>query len=134
MELVSGGELFDYIVKNGKVTLFRYVLREIQSGEFDDIMKHMYLNIWKTPDNFSVNTLKFELRNDPKFWTDRSGQTVQTQIRLLLEEQSSLIRVSTVCYSSCIFFTKYSKVWHLFLNFSRLQQSYLTSENLGTLR
>ena len=22
--------------------------------------------------------------NDPKFWTDRSGQTVQTQIRLLL--------------------------------------------------
>ena len=36
MELVSGGELFDYIVKNGKVTLFRYVLREIQSGEFDD--------------------------------------------------------------------------------------------------
>ena len=27
-------------------------------------------------------------RNDPKFQTDRSGQTVQTQIRLLLEEQS----------------------------------------------
>ena len=24
------------------------------------------------------------------FWTDRSGQTVQTQIRLLLEEQSDL--------------------------------------------
>ena len=34
------------------------------------------------------------------FWTDRSGQTVQTQIRLLLE--SSLIRVFTVCYSICI--------------------------------
>ena len=29
-----------------------------------------------------------EYRNDPKFWTDGSGQTVQTQIRLLLEEQS----------------------------------------------
>ena len=27
-------------------------------------------------------------RNDPKFRTDRPGQTVQTQIRLLLEEQS----------------------------------------------
>ena len=27
-------------------------------------------------------------RNDPKFSTDRFGQTVQTQIRLLLEEQS----------------------------------------------
>ena len=28
-------------------------------------------------------------RNDPKFfWTDMPGQTVQTQIRLLLEEQS----------------------------------------------
>ena len=27
------------------------------------------------------------------FWTDRSGQTVQTQIRLLLEEQSSLFAI-----------------------------------------
>ena len=26
--------------------------------------------------------------NDPKFWTDRFGQTVQPYIRLLLEEQS----------------------------------------------
>ena len=25
------------------------------------------------------------------FWTDRPGQTVQTQIRLLLEEQSELL-------------------------------------------
>ena len=33
------------------------------------------------------------------FWTDRSGQTVQTQIRL----RSSLIRVYTVCNSVCIF-------------------------------
>ena len=29
-----------------------------------------------------------DYRNDPKFSTDRSGKTVQTQIRLLLEEQS----------------------------------------------
>ena len=34
--------------------------------------------------------IQFEYRNDPKFWTDRSGQTVQTQIRLLLEEQSAV--------------------------------------------
>ena len=34
--------------------------------------------------------------------TDRSEQTVQTQIRLLLMEQSD-IRVFSVCYSVCIF-------------------------------
>ena len=37
------------------------------------------------------------------FRTDRSGQTVQTQIR------SSLIRVYTVCNSLCIFWMHYSK-------------------------
>ena len=37
------------------------------------------------------------------FRTDRSGQTVQTQIRQLL------IRVYTVCSSSCIFWMHYSK-------------------------
>ena len=42
------------------------------------------------------------------FRTDMPGQTVQTQIRLLLE--SSLIRVYTVCHSSCIVWTHYSMV------------------------
>ena len=44
------------------------------------------------------------------FRTDKSRQTVETQIRLLL-------RVFTVCYSIYIFLTKYLKVWPLFLNF-----------------
>ena len=43
------------------------------------------------------------------FRTDRSGQTVQTQIRLLLS-RSSLIRVYTVCHSVCIVWTHYSMV------------------------
>ena len=38
-------------------------------------------------------------RNDPNFRTDRSGQTVQT-----------LIRVFTVCYSTCIFLGNFSAV------------------------
>ena len=42
------------------------------------------------------------------FRTDGSGLTVQ---------RSSLIRVFTVCYSICIFLTKYAKVWPLCLNF-----------------
>ena len=42
------------------------------------------------------------------FRTDRSWQTVQTQIRLLLEDQSD--RVYTVCNSVCIFWTHDSKV------------------------
>ena len=40
------------------------------------------------------------------FRTDRSGQTVQTQIRL----RSSLVRVYTVCHSVCIVWTHYSMV------------------------
>ena len=42
------------------------------------------------------------------FQTDRSGQTAQTLIRLLLG--SSLIRVYTVCHSVCIVWTHYSMV------------------------
>ena len=60
------------------------------------------------------------------FRTDRSGQTVQTQIRLLLEEQSDQ-------GLHCLLFHL-----HLFDNIhmilGRLQQSFLASENLGTLR
>ena len=40
------------------------------------------------------------------FRTDMPWQTVQTQIRLLLEEQS----VYTVCHSVCIVWTHYSMV------------------------
>ena len=47
------------------------------------------------------------------FRTGRSGQTVQTQIRLLL------IRVYTVCNSSCIFWMHYSTVKPSCLNFSK---------------
>ena len=49
------------------------------------------------------------------FRTYRSGQTVQTQIRLLLEEQSD--QGLTVCFSICIFLTIYSEVLPLCLNF-----------------
>ena len=49
------------------------------------------------------------------FRTDRSGQTVQTQIRLLLEVQSDQ-GLHFVCYSICVFLTEYPKVWSLCLN------------------
>ena len=38
--------------------------------------------------NKKNNGLYTVMSNDPMFCTDRSGQTVQIQIRLLLEEQS----------------------------------------------
>ena len=52
------------------------------------------------------------------FRTDRSGQTVQTKIRLLPEEQSDQ-------GIHCLLFhlhllTKYPKVWPLFLNFRKI--------------
>ena len=59
------------------------------------------------------------------FRTDRSGQTVQTQIRLLLEEQSDQ-------GLHCLLF--HLHVWPLCLNFRRITAKLLASENLGTLR
>ena len=58
------------------------------------------------------------------FRTDRSGQTVQTQIRLLLEEQS-LIRVYTVCHSVCIVWTHYSMVEPHISNFRLIKTNFL---------
>ena len=56
------------------------------------------------------------------FQTDRSGQTVQTQIRLLLEEKSDQ-------GLHCLLFHL-----HLFDEIPKGLASFLTSENLGTLR
>ena len=64
------------------------------------------------------------------FQTDRYGQTVQTQIRLFLEQS---IRVFTVCYSFCSFMTKYPEVWPHFFNFSKITAKFFESEKLGTL-
>ena len=47
--------------------------------------------------------------------TDRSEQTVSTQIKLLLEEQ--VIRVYTVSHSVCTFWTHYSTIKPLCSNF-----------------
>ena len=60
------------------------------------------------------------------FRTDMPGQTVQTQIRLLLEEQrSSLIRVYTVCHSACIVWTHYSMVEPHSSNFRVITTNFL---------
>ena len=48
------------------------------------------------------------------FRADRSGQTLQTQIRLLLEEQSDQ---GLHCFCICIFLVKYLKVRHLCFDF-----------------
>ena len=67
------------------------------------------------------------------FRTDRSGQTVQTQIRLLLEEQSDQ-------GLHCLLFHlhHFDKIPFRFSLFSlilgRLHRSFLVSENLRTLR
>ena len=55
------------------------------------------------------------------FRTDRPGQAVQTQIRLL----SSLIRVYTVCHSVCIVWTHYSMVEPHSSNFRVITTNFL---------
>ena len=67
------------------------------------------------------------------FWTERSGQTVQTQIRLLLKG-SSLIRVYTVCNSLCIFWLHYSKEKPSCSTFRVITANFRVSEILGFLR
>ena len=65
------------------------------------------------------------------FWTERFRQIVQTQIRLLLEEQSDQ-------FLHCLPFNLHfldKKPFGLvtFLILGRLQQCFIASENLGTL-
>ena len=67
------------------------------------------------------------------FRTDRSGQTMQTQIRLLLEEQSDY-GLHVLLFHMHLFDKKIPEVWPLFLILDKLQQSFLASKNLGTLR
>ena len=62
------------------------------------------------------------------FRTDRSGQTVQTQIRLLL------IGVYTVCNSLCIFWIHYSKEQSSCSTFRVITANFRVSEILGFLR
>ena len=61
------------------------------------------------------------------FRTDRSGQTVQTQMRLLL------IRVYTVCNSLCIFWMHYSKEKPSCSTFRTITANCWVSEILGSL-
>ena len=65
-------------------------------------------------------------RNVPEFRTDRSVQTVQTQVRL----RSG----STVCHSVCIFWTCYSIVKPHSSNFRIITANFRVSEHLGILR
>ena len=57
------------------------------------------------------------------FWTDTPGQTVQTQIRLLLEEQSD--QGYTVCHSVCIVWTDYFMVEPHSSNFRVITTNFL---------
>ena len=66
------------------------------------------------------------------FRTYRSGQTVQTQIRLLLEEQSDQGLLCLLFHLQPL--TKYSKGWPLCLNFRKITAVFLAFENLGTLQ
>ena len=52
---------------------------------------YFYIFFLSNENKLFTNRLVYSIRNNVmtlSFWTDRSEQTVQTQIRLLLEEQS----------------------------------------------
>ena len=64
-------------------------------------------------ESFSINAIVIFLI----FLAYRPNQMVQTQIRLLINLQSGLIRVFTVSDSSCILLRHYTKVRNLITNF-----------------
>ena len=67
------------------------------------------------------------------FRTDRSWQTVQTQIRLLLEEQSDQ-GLHYLLFNLHRFDEIHFKFGLFVRILGRLQQRFLASENLGTLQ
>ena len=67
------------------------------------------------------------------FWTDMLGQIVQTQIRLLLQNQHDQgLQFSTICYSICICLEHYCMISFLYSNF-RVTTANDSSQNLGKL-
>ena len=61
------------------------------------------------------------------FWTDWSGQIVQTQIRLLLQEQSDQgLHYLQYCQSLCIFWMHYSVVKPLFSSFKMITAKFFS--------
>ena len=81
-------------------------LAEISKLHFFENITHISHRISKCLYRYNITVMILIFR------TDRIGQTVQNQTRL-----SSLIRVFTVCYSICVFLTKYATVWPFCLNF-----------------
>ena len=58
-------------------------------GHTDISWLNVLIGVKKTEDVFiTISVITVNTVMILSFWTDRSGQTVQTQIRLLLEEQS----------------------------------------------
>ena len=74
----------------------------------------------------------WKLYMTPQIRTYRSGQTVQTQIRLLLEEQADQWLHSLLFHLH--HFDKIRYDFASFLIWGILQQRFLASQNLGTLR
>ena len=81
---------------------------------------------WVFDDNLGIIFHKKGIPYVPRF-SDRSGQTVQTQIRLLL-------RVYTVCNSLCIFWMHYSKEKPSCSTFRVITANFRVSEFLGIIR
>ena len=93
---------------------------ESRKKNMDDLTK---------PERFILVTSELHTVMILSFWTDRSGQTVQTQITLLLKEQFEKglhclhpwrfwdRSDPIVCNSHCIFWTHYSTVKPLSSNF-----------------
>ena len=77
-----------------------YALTEVQVGNLQLLQRNRFHFFFFFFFQNKLHTVIFL-----SFRTDRSGQTVQTQIRLL-----SLIWVYTVCHSVCIVWTHYSMV------------------------
>ena len=65
------------------------------------------------------------------FWTDTFGQTRQTQIKLLLEEQSDQV-LHCLLFHLHVFDKILSGLVSLF-EFYKITAKFLASENLGTL-
>ena len=83
-----------------------------RSGFFVRTKKGKVFNYWLSAQQTSINTCTVMTLS---FRTERSWQTVQTLIRLLLEEQSDQGLHCLLFH--CIFLTKYPEVWPHFSNF-----------------
>ena len=123
---------YNYLTYNGRVIYFKTlgILCFIGNSKLST-----HVIIRKSQWQFNVSLLTIELcQNSQKYCNDPKFSDRKVWADIVDPDQTAPIRVYTVCYSVCIFWTHYFMVEVHCLNFRMITAIFRVSENLEVLR